>query len=99
MDFNRSEFGKRVQKARKEKELTQTQLADFLGVEWQQVSRIERGVIGCANELLVPLSEILNVSTDYLLKGIESDSELLKRQISILMEQLSVFKLQIDRRE
>ena len=95
MEFNRNEFGKRVQKARKEKHLTQVELADLLGIEWQQISRIERGVYGCSNELLVPLSEELGVSTDYLLKGIESDNELLRKQISILMDQLSIFKSQI----
>ncbi len=95
MEFNRDEFGKRVKQARMDKHLTQVQLADLLGVEWQQISRIERGFSGCSNELLVPLSEELDVSTDYLLKGVESDSELLRKQISILMDQLSIFKSQI----
>ena len=95
MEFNRDEFGKRVKQARMDKHLTQVQLADLLGVEWQQISRIERGFSGCSNELLVPLSEALDVSTDFLLKGVESDSELLRKQISILMDQLSIFKSQI----
>ena len=82
-------------KAGADKQLTQPQLADLLGIEWQQISRIERGFSGCSNELLVPLSEELDVSTDYLLKGVESDSELLRRQISLLMDQLSIFKSQI----
>ena len=95
MEFNREDFGRRVKQARMDKHLTQPQLADFLGIEWQQISRIERGFSGCSNELLVPLSEELDVSTDYLLKGVESDSELLRRQISLLMDQLSIFKSQI----
>ena len=95
MIFDRSEFGRRVQKARKAKKLTQEELAELLCVEGQHISRIERGVLGCSNELPVPLSELLGVSTDYLLKGVETDCELLKRQISILMEQLSLFKEQI----
>ena len=96
MVFDRSEFGRRVQKARKAKKLTQEKLAELLCVEWQQISRIERGIYGCSNELLVLLSEVLDVSTDYLLKGIELNSALLKKQISILMEQLSAFKEQIN---
>ena len=95
MEFNREDFGKRVKQARMDKHLTQPQLAELLGIEWQQISRIERGFSGCSNELLVPLSEELDVSTDYLLKGVESDSELLRRQISLLMDQLSIFKSQI----
>ena len=95
MEFNRDEFGKRIKQARMDKHLTQVQLADLLGVEWQQISRIERGFSGCSNELLVPLSEELDVSTDFLLKGVESDSELLRKQISLLMDQLSIFKSQI----
>ena len=86
MEFNREDFGRRVKQARMDKHLTQPQLADLLGIEWQQISRIERGFSGCSNELLVPLSEELDVSTDYLLKGVESDSELLRRQISLLMD-------------
>ena len=95
MEFRRDEFGKRVKQARIDRHLTQAQLAEALGIEWQQLSRIERGVCGCSNELLVPMSEILNVSTDFLLKGIESDSELLRKQISTLMDQLSIFRAQI----
>lgn len=95
MEFRRDEFGRRVKQARADRHLTQAQLAEILGIEWQQLSRIERGISGCSNELLVPLSEVLNVSTDFLLKGIESDSELLRRQISILMDQLSIFRAQI----
>ena len=95
MEFNREDCGRRVKQERLDTHLTQPQLAELLGNHWQQISRIERGFSGCSNELLVPLSEELDVSTDYLLKGVESDSELLRRQISLLMDQLSIFKSQI----
>jgi transcriptional regulator with XRE-family HTH domain len=59
-------FGKNLQKVRKSKEFTQAQLANDLGIEISQISRIERGVINTsignvnaiAKILKVPVSEL-----------------------------------------
>jgi transcriptional regulator with XRE-family HTH domain len=59
-------FGKNLQKVRKSKGFTQAQLANDLGVEISQISRIERGVINTsigninaiAKTLKVPVSEL-----------------------------------------
>ena len=89
MEFNREDFGKRVKQARMDKHLTQPQLAELLGIEWQQISRIERGFSGCSNELLVPLSEELDVSTDYLLMGTNPDKEITKAQLISVISKLT----------
>lgn len=61
----------RLQHLRKTKGLSQEALADKLGVARQSVSKWESGQSLPDLEKLILLSEILEVSTDYLLKGTE----------------------------
>lgn len=69
MSLDRQKFGMRIRCARKEKGWNQQELADRVKVESQHISRIERGVVSCSVDILVRLSEALQVSTDYLLLG------------------------------
>lgn len=67
MDYE--QIGKFISEKRREKDLTQKELADKLGVTDRAVSKWERG-IGCPDiSLLEPLSEILGVSILELLHG------------------------------
>lgn len=58
------EFGANLRKLRLNKEFTQEQLANELGVEISQISRIERGIINTSVTTLYELSQILEVNTD-----------------------------------
>ena len=69
MYFNQEDFGKRLQLARKEAGMTQQELADQVFVDRKHISNLERGERCCSLDLLIELSEVLDVSTDYLLKG------------------------------
>lgn len=69
MYFNSIEFGKRLQKSRKDLALTQEELGSRVGVQGNHISCLERGAKTCSIDLLVLLSETLNVSADYLLRG------------------------------
>lgn len=61
------ELGKNIVKYRKEKNLTQTQLAEMLGVSFQAVSKWEND-ISMPDILLLPkLAAVLNVSCDILI--------------------------------
>lgn len=73
--FNAKEVGLRVKKRAKELGYTGDSLAEEMNVEYATISRIYRG-LSVKIEYIYELSEILNVSTDYLLKGCESDIEL-----------------------
>lgn len=73
--FNAKEVGLRVKKRAKELGYTGDFLAEEMNVEYATISRIYRG-LSVKIEYIYELSEILNVSTDYLLKGCESDIEL-----------------------
>lgn len=58
------EFGANLRKLRLNKGFTQEQLANELGVEISQISRIERGVINTSVTTLYAISKILEVNTD-----------------------------------
>ena len=62
-------LNERIKKLRKEKGLTQSQLADKLGVTDKAVSKWEVGEANPDISLLVNLANIFDVSVDYLLTG------------------------------
>lgn len=63
------EMGQRIYILRKEKRLTQEELASLAGVGTQTISTAELGKKTLCPENIVKLSQTLNVSTDYLLTG------------------------------
>jgi transcriptional regulator with XRE-family HTH domain len=60
-------FSENIRRLRKERELTQETLADFLGVTFQAVSKWERGESYPDIELLPTVADFFGVTTDYLL--------------------------------
>ena len=65
-------FGERLRKLRREAEVTQSTLAEYLGVVPSAVGKYERYSESYPSiEALLKISEFFNVSTDYLLKGTE----------------------------
>ena len=60
-------FSERLKEVRLEKNLTCKQLADYLQVSTRLVNFWERGERECSFEMLLRLSELLDVSIDYLL--------------------------------
>lgn len=63
------EIGARCKKARIAAGLTQEQTAEKLNVSTQYISDMERGVAGLSLLTMIELSNILSVTTDYLMKG------------------------------
>ncbi len=62
-------FGERLYQLRKEKNLSQEELAEHLAVSRQSISRWENGTATPDFEKTVRLSELFETTTDYLLKG------------------------------
>ena len=62
-------FGDNLRRLRLIRGFTQEQLANELGVEISQISRIERGVINTSVTTLFQISKILNVSTEDFFKS------------------------------
>jgi len=63
------EMGTRIAQARKERGLTQQQLADALGVSQQTLAHYEVGRVGVGAPMLPRLSELLDLSFDEILLG------------------------------
>lgn len=87
-------IGMRIQMARKEKGITQSELADKLYVSAQAVSKWENDQASPDITMLNSLSEILDVSIDYLIKGEKKTETILnvdkKRSIEDLILKLRV---------
>lgn len=82
------EIGKRIQMRRKQQGMTQEQLADKMDVSIQMVSNLERGNKAIRIENLIKLSQILSISTDYILTGKETteDMQTLTEQMASLSQ-------------
>ena len=79
-------IGNRIQNRRKLQGYTQEQLAEMMNVSIQMVSNLERGNKAIRIDNLINLSQILNVSTDYILTGraTADDNEALVARIAQL---------------
>ncbi|MCI6926742.1 MULTISPECIES: helix-turn-helix domain-containing protein [Butyricicoccus] len=58
----------RIKDLREDADYTQTQIAEMIGITQRKYSYIETGVQPLTDELLVRLSEVYDVSIDYILK-------------------------------
>ena len=67
---------------------TQEQVAEMVGLEPATISRIERGVKGLSIDSLLVLSEVYEISTDYILKGDKTTtpSDALLNELSALVQ-------------
>jgi transcriptional regulator with XRE-family HTH domain len=66
MSWLKTGFGKRLRQIRRQRKLTQEQLAEAVGISVVAVSNMERGVNGPSFETLEKLIEVLQVSADEL---------------------------------
>lgn len=66
-------IGERLEELRKDKGLSQTELADALGVKPNTISAYEREASGPSDEIKVKIAKLFNVSIDYLLGIIDEE--------------------------
>jgi transcriptional regulator with XRE-family HTH domain len=64
-----SDLGKRIQELRKQAGLSQTELANKIGVSYPQMSRYEVKGVQPPADVLKKLADALNTSVDYLISG------------------------------
>ena len=69
------DFGNRLKTLRIKKKLTQQQLADLLGLTKSVITAYENGLRYPAYDVLIKISRIFKVSTDFLL-GVEIKREI-----------------------
>ena len=69
MEFDRRKIGERISDQRRKLGLTQQNIYDKLDISQNHYSRIENGHVGISFDKLIQLSDILNISIDYILTG------------------------------
>ena len=96
MYYDLKESGKRIQNLRKQRGLTQEELADRLNISTSNMSKIEIGYSGVSIDLLIEMAFFFKVSFEYILLGDEPDvlfgrqekENNVKAQMKLLIEQL-----------
>ena len=81
------EMGKRIKDKRKEKGFKAIDFADIIGIGKDQISRIENGKLPCKTEYLYIMSQVLEVSVDYLMFGNRGD---IGDELSILVSNITI---------
>lgn len=95
--YDKKEVGFRIQQLRKSRNLTQCVLAEMLDyTSERQLQRIECGETACSVDKLMEIPQILDVSTDYILFGVQkSEVEIVGRLLINKNEKEKIFLLQV----
>lgn len=89
MSFNKDDYGSRIRSLRKNRGLTQEQLAEKLNVSTPYIAKIENGKQTGPVELAVQFSGFFQVSLDYLLVGKESFAVEQKNRLRVAISLIS----------
>lgn len=73
MELNAT-IGQKIAKLRKEHNLTQEQLSEKLDISIKHCSSVERGLSSLSLEKLIDVSELFDVSMDYLIKDTQQEN-------------------------
>ncbi len=86
--MNLKEIGRRISERRRQLGYTQEQMAEWMNVSIQMISNLERGNKSMRIENLLKISVLLNISTDYILRGTKgvADTSDVARQLEKLSE-------------
>lgn len=94
--YDIKESGKRIKELRKQKGLTQEELAEKLNISYSMVGKIEIGYTGISIDLLIQLVVLFEVSMEYIILGQEITSRKVREQIDFMAEQFSVLQKMMD---
>ena len=90
IDNKLKKLGQRIQKARKQKNLTQLQFAEILDISTSHLSDIETGRTNFGVDILMNITETLQVSADYLLRtDIPEVTAIHSREIDAILKDCS----------
>lgn len=86
------EIGQRIQEKRIEKKIAAVDVAEYLGIKKNQMSRIENGKANCTLPQLYILAQLLDCSVDYLLFGRVHNSIFSQEQEDLVKALVASFK-------
>ena len=92
-------MGQRIMVRRKSQRLTQEELAEKIGVSTQMISNLELGKKAIRPENLAKICEVLDLSADFVLTGLQIKSdvnEVLEKMLRLSDDELSLIKEMID---
>lgn len=102
MNYDVKQSGDRIRRLRMNAGYTQEKMAEELNVDRSFYGRIETGKKGCSIDLLVQLSQMFDVSLDYLILGRcsadvtnSADRTQVKESIQRLIDHLERFKASV----
>lgn len=102
MNYDMKQSGERIRRLRIKSGLTQEKTANALNIDQSYYGRIEAGKKGCSVDLFIQLTELFNVSLDYLILGKyydalpkAADTAQLKSDIGELIDRLTSFEASI----
>lgn len=88
MNYDMKKCGERIRQIRKVQGMTQEELAAELKIGDRHLRKIESGEKGPSIEILVELSELFEVSLDYIIVG-RHQQNALKEKLSTIIQELS----------
>lgn len=89
------EIGKRIKKYRKQKDLTQEQVAETAGISVKHLSRLENGHHNPHFDMIIQIANALNVPTDAFAKDLSDDNlEVFWEEIKPNIGKLSIHQLE-----
>lgn len=68
-------FYKRLRELREDHDLSQTQVAQYLGMKQPQYFRYEQGYRDIPTDILIRLADLYHTSTDYILERTDKPEE------------------------
>lgn len=86
------QIGRRIQEMRLEKKLAAVDVAIYLDIKANQLSRIENGKANCTIPQMYVLAQILGCSVDYILFGKNTENSLSDDQMKAINNLLVAFK-------
>ncbi len=92
MYYDQKESGKRIATLRKEKGMTQEQLAEKLNISYSMMAKIEIGNKGISIDLLIELTVFFDVSMEFIILGYELHRDKLKEQFDLMKKQFMAFE-------
>ena len=88
MRYDPKESGQRLQMLRKEKSLTQEEVAEALHLSPSLYAKIEIGYRALSITNLILIADFYSISTDYILLGTELEKDKVRKKIHVVMNEL-----------
>lgn len=92
MYYNQKEIGERIAALRRQKGLTQEQLAGRLNISTSNLGKLERGEQGLSIDLLIEIRYFFEISIDYILLGEKVCQQEIVDEIDVVIAKMVALK-------